>query len=97
MARSGARSPGPVGGCTSGWQTHPAPSGPLPGIHPSQGGLQTLGKDDAVGVNMHDKFQQPLPIDSEVPQFQFIEKVLDIPVITIRVRTNSNEFGWFWN
>ena len=56
----------------------------------AQGGIQILGSGATVDVpvHMHDKFQQSLPIDSEVPQFYFFDRVLDSPVMLQRqVRT----------
>ena len=41
-----------------------------------------------VSVTMQRKFQQSKPIVMEVPQFLFIVRVLDIPVMSLRqVRT----------
>ena len=72
-----------TGGCRA-----PATSrgAPRRGSPPAQGGLQKLssGATVDVPVNMHDKFQQSLPVDSEVPQFHFSRRVVDSPVMPQR-------------
>ena len=52
------------------------------GSPPAQGGFQTLGSGATVDVpvNIHDTLQQS-PVDSEVPQFHFFDRVLDSPVM----------------
>ena len=74
------------GTATGGCRALATSSGPPPvGLHRQpRGGVQIRGNAAMVAdvlVIMHDKFQQSLPIDSEVPQFQFFDRVLDIPVV----------------
>ena len=73
-----------IGGCGALATSSGSPQWASP---PAQGGIQIRGNAAMVAdvlVIMHDKFQQSqqsLPIDSEVPQFQFFDRVLDIPVV----------------
>ena len=61
------------------------------GSPPAQGGIQTLGSGATVDVpvNMHDKFQQSLPISSEGASLYLTVRVLDIPVMPQRQDAQS--------
>ena len=71
-------------GCIIGGLALLTPSGTIQGnTPPAQGGTQILGKDDDVAVITQHKFQQFFET-VEVPQLQFLDRLLDIPVVLQR-------------